>query len=764
MNKVITDGLVLMPPPFAAGLGVWSSENGTPGSATYQGSPNAAVVPSDQDFGSCLEMVKTQTTQKLRWMGQTPILPGCYLRVTARVKAISGNLPAVRIAGWAMTASNSHVTGLVETAPSVQLQTYGSVVEVSAILGSGQRGGVDMVWAGGTAYGHVGLDLTGQNGGVVRIDDIVVEDITSAYLRQMMDWVDVRDYGAIGNGITDDRAAFLAADAAALGREIQVPAGTYFLSDTTTIDSSIRFEGKVSLPPAKRLVLRQNFDLPTYIDAFGGDEVEGFKRAFQALLNFNDHDSLDMKGRRVDLDAPIDMQAAEGVLTTFEVRRVIRNGQFNVIDSPAWEPTVVTSTATYNVNNPYKLTSVANIANIPVGSRVSGTGVGREVYVTEKNVGSGQLTLSHALWGAPTNQSYTFTRYKYILDFSGFTKLSKFTLDDIEFQCNGFASGILLAPDGETFHLRDCFMTKPKHRGITSHGGGCQDLQIDRCHFTSNEMQLAANARQSIAFNVNANDAKIRDNRFQRFGHTGIVHGNGHLFVGNHWFQGDNVTDSPRVAGIVFTLPNSKSIITGNYLDNSFIELTNERDPAPDFSNEYSFGGLTLTGNIFTANDVASWFSWIVVKPHGPGHFVHGLSVIGNTFKSINGSIDRVERVDSSIAPLSNGMMRQIVFEGNTFNGVTQITQNPVKLKFDQATASKNWVLNVGAYLPFGGWARTVESVIAEGPITNAANAEIYTVPYATVNFGASGDQVRLTWSEPVKGRVQVTARVDNPV
>ncbi|MDF0603500.1 hypothetical protein P1J78_22470, partial [Psychromarinibacter sp. C21-152] len=56
MNKAITDGLALMPPPFADGLDVWSSENGTPGSATYDGAANAAVVPADQDFGGCLEL------------------------------------------------------------------------------------------------------------------------------------------------------------------------------------------------------------------------------------------------------------------------------------------------------------------------------------------------------------------------------------------------------------------------------------------------------------------------------------------------------------------------------------------------------------------------------------------------------------------------------------------------------------------------------------------------------------------------------------
>jgi hypothetical protein len=763
MNVVITDGLTLMPPPFAGGLSVWSSEDGTPGSASYQGAANAALVPADQDFAGCLEMAKTQSTQKLRWKGQTPILPGVYLRVTARVKAMSGNLPTVRIAAWAANASGAHVSGLVETGPSVTLTEYGTVVEISAILGLGARTGVDMVWKG-AAYGHVGLDLTGPNGGIVRIDDLVVEDVTSVFLRSMLGFVDVRDYGAVGDGVTDDRSAFLDADAAADGRTMVVPAGTYRLANTVTLTAPVRFEGSVSLPANKRLVLTHSFDLPTYIDAFGGDEMEGFRRAVQALLNYNDHESLDMKGRRVEVTEPIDMQAAEGVQTTWEVRRVIRNGQFNVVDGPAWTPTTVTSSASYSSGNAKKLTNVANIANVPVGARVTGNGVGREVYVTDKNVGSQSLTLSQPLYGPAANQTYSFTRYKYVLDFSGFAKLSKFTIENVDFQCNGFASAVMLAPSGETFHLRDCAINKARDRGVTSAGGGCQDLQIDRCHFVSDEQNLAATERTSVAFNVNANDAKLRDNRFQRFGTTGILHGNGHLIVGNHWFQGDGVVDGPRVSGMVFTEPNCKSVITGNYIDNCWIELNNEHDAAPDFSNEYSLGGITITGNIFAASDTASWFSFIVVKAYGPGHFVHGLSVIGNTFKSINGAIDRVERVDSTIAPIDFGKTRKVMFVGNTFNGVTQVTESPVTLEFDQATAAKNWVLNPGDYLPFGGWARTVEAVLPEGAITNGAGTEVYTLPWATPNYGASGNQVRLTWSEAVKGRVNLTVRTDNPV
>ncbi len=494
MNKAITDGLLLMPPPFSDGLDVWSSENGTPGSATYDGAVNAAYVPADQDFSGCLELLKTETTQKLRYTGETPLLPGCYLRVTARIKALSGNLPSVRIAAWAGKSGGAHVSGLTEVGPSVTLTSYGKVVEVSAIIGSGNRGGVDMVWGTEPLYGHFGIDLTGQNGGVVRVDDIVIEDATSVFLRDLIGSVDVRDFGAIGDGVADDTAAFEAADSAANGREVLVSEGVYNLNGSVTFENRVRFEGTVTMPTNERLILRKNFSLTSYIDAFG-DEVLAFKKAFQALLNFSDHESLDLDGRRIELDGPIDMQAAVGNKDIFEVRRVIRNGQINCIDSPNWEPDIHSSTASYNKNNPFKLTNVVNVANIPVGSLVTGNGVGREVYVKDKNVGAGEITLSQGLWGAAANQSYGFERFKYAFDFSNFVKLSKFTITDLEFQCADIASGIMLAPDGETFHLKDSFVTRPRNRCLTSIGRACQDLQIDRCHFASGEQSLPVTER-----------------------------------------------------------------------------------------------------------------------------------------------------------------------------------------------------------------------------------------------------------------------------
>lgn len=762
MNKAITEGLVLMPPPFSAGLGLWSREDGRPGQGSYDAQPNAAYVPSDQDFAGCLELQKTLSVQKLRCFQQIPIQPGLYLRVTARVKAISGALPSVRIAAWAGNGSGANVTAAVQQSTPTALTSYGTVVTVSAIIGSGNRQGVNMVWGTTPVYGHFGLDLTGATGGVVRIDDITIEDVTNVFHAEMFDWLDVRDYGAIGDGITDDRAAFDAADTAAVGKTVVVSPGNYFIGSHLTFENPVKFEGTITMPDAQRLACTRNFNLDTYSSAFG-NELLGFKKALQALFYFTDHVSLDLNGRRVELTEPIDVAALAG-LTSFSQRRALSHGQLTVTPGAGWATQTVSAVATYSTAQTSRLTAVANISAIPVGAKISGTGVGREVYVTSKNVAAATIELSQPLVAAAGTRSFTFDRFRYMLDFSGFTDMSKFEVTNLEFLCGGEASAILLPTTGSAFLLADCTINRPKDRALTSSGQGCQSLQIDNCQFLSNEQGTRAQDRTTVVFNANANDIKVRNNRAVRFAHFGVVSGSGSMFVGNHFFGGDEETLGVRRAGLVLTLPNSKTYITGNYIDNCFIELSNEHDDRPEFSSEFSFGGLTMTGNVFTAQDTGPWFRWIVITPRGTGHFVSGLSVTGNVFRTRNGDIDRIEMIDTSFATLAFNSFRNITFEANTFNGVVQPTTSPVMVQHTQNTAADTWVIDAAAYLPFGGRARNVMALVAEGPVSNATNVNQYIMPYVLVEQGANQAFVHVKWQTPVKGRVQATIRCDNPI
>jgi hypothetical protein len=762
MNKAITDGLVFMPPAFSgATLGLWSSGDGTPGSDTYAASGNAAFVPADANFGGCLELLKTDSTQRLRHMGQTPLPVGCYLRVTARVKAVSGALPSVRIAGFAATAGGAAVPGVTTEAAAVPLTSYGAVVEVSAIIGTGNRNGVDMIWGTEAAYGHFGLDLTGPNGGIVRIDDIRIEDVTVAFLRDMMNWVDVRDYGAVGDGVTNDSAAFEAADAAANGRRILVSAGTYRLEDTVSIYNPITFEGSLSMPVEAVLNLTKNFDIATYVEAFGGDEEQAFKKAVQSLMNGADAESLDLGGRRISITEPIDLAACVPNRTSYAQRRVIRNGQLRAENTGAWTPETVTSTATYAANNGWRLTNVANAANIQKGSLITGAGVGREVYVKSVNVAAQEVFLSQPLSDAVGTQSYTFTRFKYLLDFTGFERINVFELEGLEFQCQGYASGLALAPLGAVNVIRNCVFNRPGQRGITSIGDGCQGLLIDLCQFISTEGGQEVQNRSTVAINVNANDVKIRSCRASQFRHFVVMSGAHNTIMGNHFFQGGASNNGGRTAGIVLTLRACNTQITGNYVDNCHIEWTNEREPEPDFSGGFGFAGLSITNNVMLSSDCAPWFSHIVVKPYGTGHYVNGLNVSGNTFRCVGTVINRVERVDTSYAPLDLEKMRSVSFSGNTYHNIEYGAKNPLRVDHDQNSHAQIWEVETDNRLPFNGHAMGVEGLVTTTRPRDASNVSRYHMPYTQMQQGAGQDRVHVVWPEPMLGDVTLTIRMD---
>lgn len=762
MNKAITDGLVLMPPPFAAGLGVWSRTDGTPGSPSYDGAANAAFVPSDPDFGGCLELLKTEPVQRLRWMGQSPMIPGCYLRVTVRIKALSGALPEVRIAGYAADSGGGLVGSVPGAAPPVALTTYGQVVTVQAILGTGSRGGVDLPWRG-VAYGHLGLDLTGPSGGLVRIDDIEIEDVTGFWLRELIPAVDVRDHGARGDGVADDRPAFVAAaaEAAATGRALLISAGTYFIGDTLTIPVPVQVQGTVTMPAAARLQLTRSYDFPTYAALFGNDDA-GFRRGLQALFHFTEHVTFDLRGRRVRLSGPVDVAALTG-LTAFAQRRQIANGQIEVDPGPAWTTQTATSQASYSTGAPFLLTGVANVASIPVGARVSGTGVGREVYVRARNVGAGTLTLSDPLHGGSGTRTYGFARFRHVLDFSGFTTLDRFEIANVEFLLKGEASGVSLPTDGAIFGFRACTFNRPRDKAITSIGTGCQGMLVDNCQFLSNEMALPAQARTSVALNAHGNDVKLRNCRVVRFRHFAVLAGSGNIVIGNHFFQGDTQQPGLRTAGVVFTRVNVLSTLSGNYIDNCFVEMTNEHSPNPAWNNQFSFGGLTVTGNFFLCSGVTPAFRFFVVKPFGPGHFWNGLQVNGNVFRTLSGSIARVEGVDTANADLDAGRHRNLIWENNAYHGIDTPTESPLVVRHSQATPAASWTVSTGGKLPFGGQARTVPSFVIEGAPNGPGNEVRTSMPYAVVQQGSSRNQVRLTWPSPTRGRAVVTVRVDNP-
>lgn len=173
--------LDLMPPAFADGLDDWSQTDGTPDTPTYDELDTVRIPRGDPDFGTCLEILKTRTVQRLRYMGEVPYRAGRFLEISARLKGLRGPLPMAQIAAWPGAAGGNAVPDLATTGSLESLVVHDAVVALRAVIGPEARPGVDLVWDTRALYAHVGLDLIGPSRGVVRIEDISVRDVTRAF-------------------------------------------------------------------------------------------------------------------------------------------------------------------------------------------------------------------------------------------------------------------------------------------------------------------------------------------------------------------------------------------------------------------------------------------------------------------------------------------------------------------------------------------------------------------------------------------------------
>lgn len=172
----------LSPPPFAEGLDDWSRGDGTPESPTYEDAPGARIVRCDPDFGTCLELRKATPLQRLRYMGEVPIRRGACVEVTARVKALRAPLIRVQIAAWPGGIHGRGVIDLPTTGPMGEITALDEVTTLSAVIGPEVVPGIDLVWDARAVYAHVGLDLLGPSGGVIRIADLRLRDVTRQIL------------------------------------------------------------------------------------------------------------------------------------------------------------------------------------------------------------------------------------------------------------------------------------------------------------------------------------------------------------------------------------------------------------------------------------------------------------------------------------------------------------------------------------------------------------------------------------------------------
>jgi hypothetical protein len=179
MQLHVPSGIDLMPPPFAEGLDDWSRGDGTPESPTWETAENARLARGDPDFGVCLELRTVAPVERVRYMGEVPLTAGACIEIGARLKAVRGPLPRVRIAAWPGGAQGRAVSGLRTEAADVDLPGHDLALDLAAVIGTEPLAGVDLVWDYRVRYAHVGLDIVGATGAVVRVGVIAVREVTA---------------------------------------------------------------------------------------------------------------------------------------------------------------------------------------------------------------------------------------------------------------------------------------------------------------------------------------------------------------------------------------------------------------------------------------------------------------------------------------------------------------------------------------------------------------------------------------------------------
>ena len=90
--------------------------------------------------------------------------------------------PTYDAAPFARLATGDPVPGLVLAARLVDFPGHHVVVTIRAVIGRETWPGVDLVWEERALYAHVGIDLLGADGGVFRVADVSVRDVTARFL------------------------------------------------------------------------------------------------------------------------------------------------------------------------------------------------------------------------------------------------------------------------------------------------------------------------------------------------------------------------------------------------------------------------------------------------------------------------------------------------------------------------------------------------------------------------------------------------------
>ena len=573
-------------------------------------------------------------------------------------------------------------------------------------------------------------------------------------------------FGAAGDNITDDQAELVAAFASGqpvlihkpyyIASTLNIPAGANVIfwpggtiKPANGVAVNINREAKVAYAPGA-----QAFDLSLggtlrSTSGFGSDNrggglkissyissdstvpaTAGFKQAIKDLFNLNVY-TLDLEGRRIIIDNEIDMAALTGI-TSKSVWKRITNGYIDTtgfdVNAPETNGTVASVSFTANS----AVATMASTANLKAGMEVTaGTRLPRGTFVQSIDSAT-QITLSKS---SMTTGSSTLSwwRRRYVLDFSGFTALSRFTMDNLYINLQTNASFYLSSMNDDIVEFKNCRFVNPKRFCINQFalGGG---MVIEGCDFISDEAATAPHLRTRIACILNG-DCRVANNRWAFFLHAAIFDGYASQIVGNHPFAGSGGVSATHMANFVFQ-QGGDLVIVGNYIDNGWLEFTNELYAG---NASASIGGFNVSGNRFVTKTSDAAYAFIVIKPYNAAAPLNGIIIANNTFKPLTGgggvAITAATKLDTTAGNIDTATPEDIYMGNNSFKNCGR-QENPARVK-STVNSGLNVAQSFANKFPFNLAPKTFMGAAVTGPDNIGA----------TRCTAIAGNNVTVNWS-----------------
>lgn len=230
--EALQDGQI---PVYRASDGTWHAENkGTVGTGK-----NLMIMDGDKMLGEyngdemkAIDIQKSSLTQALAESTGYGIVSGCEPTISGlTVKVGAGVIHLSDGTRKELSATNITLDSADTTNPRIDLVYIDSTGTVAKITGTASASpNVPTVPTGGISVAQVSVAAGSTTGTITDKRDMLRRFYNTGI-------VNAKDFGAVGDGVHDDTAAFKAAILAANGKELYIPKGTYNLTEILFTDN-----------------------------------------------------------------------------------------------------------------------------------------------------------------------------------------------------------------------------------------------------------------------------------------------------------------------------------------------------------------------------------------------------------------------------------------------------------------------------------------------------------------------------------------------